>query len=387
MNEKLKSDTLRIAIDATPLMDRPLTGVGYRAYYILQALTAGDYDLDLRFFAPRSKRVGAGEVPFRESFTRVCTIPRARRIKTQLWTRFDWPPIEWFCGEVDVAHGLFHDLPPTRHAKRLVTIHDLSFLRHPDTHTAKTVAVQTRLVNHAIRFADGIVAVSESCKHELMEQFGFPEARIWVVPGGVRIEEFEGPFNADALEALKKRLQFQGRYFIHLGTIEPRKNLPLLLRAYRRLLGEMGEAPRLVLAGAAGWRAQPTFDAIKELGLNGHVLHAGYLSREDVVLLLRGAVALVYPSIYEGFGLPVLEGMAARVPVIASDAAALQEVAGGTCVQVPAQDAGALAAAMKAVLENPGAAESRLEPAFARAQTLTWKNSAATLAQVYRGLI
>lgn len=375
---------MRIAIDASPLMDRPLTGVGYRALSILEALLGRDDGFDIRFFAARARRVPKSAFPFRHGYTHRCIVPYGRRLRTALWPRIEWPPIEWFTGAVDLAHGMFHDLPAAQRAKRIATIHDLSFLFHPETHTAQTVAVQTRLVQHCVRRADALIAVSESCKNDITETYGYPEDRIHVVLGGVDLDQFAGEIDQERLEELLRKHELPASYFIHLGTVEPRKNLPRLIEAYSLLRRDRGDAPGLVLVGNAGWKSQPTLDAIWQCGVEEHVHHIGYMERADAATLLKGAVACVYPSRYEGYGLPVLEAMAARVPVITSKANALAELTAGTALHADAGRPEDLAAAMSDLLDNPEEAARRVEAAFTRAQQRTWANSAAQLAHVYR---
>lgn len=202
--------------------------------------------------------------------------------------------------------------------------------------TSRSIQRQTRLIRHCARRADAIIAVSQSCKNELAARLALPSERIFVVPGGVRLEEFGGALDQAALDGLKKRLGVEREYFIHLGTVEPRKNLPRLLEAYARLRARRRDAPQLLLVGHPGWKSEETFQAIERLRLGGAAIHAGYLGRAEAVLLLRGARACVYPSIYEGFGLPVLEAMAGRTPVLASMDPAIMEVSGGTCLHVDA---------------------------------------------------
>ncbi|MCL4219456.1 MAG: glycosyltransferase family 4 protein, partial [Candidatus Hydrogenedentes bacterium] len=378
--------TVRVAMDLSCALDYPLTGVGYRALYITQALRAQSPELDLRMFATRARCVNQIPEAFQTGFSRHFVVPYARKLKHHLWRRFDWPPIEWFCGEVDVAHGLFHELPAAKKAVRLVTIHDLSFFKFPETHTAATIRIHSAMLYHSARAADACITVSQSCKRDLMEVLKFPEDRIFVVPGGVNIEEFAGSPSGEDVARLKAKLGLTRPYFIHLGTIEPRKNIPRLLEAYNRLRSRRQDCPQLLLVGAKGWLYEPIFEKLASYNFGNDVVYAGYLSRREAVLALKTALASVYPSMYEGFGLPVLESMAAGTPVICSNAASLPEVIGNCGLLTPPSDVDALEAAMENVLEHPGAASQRAEAAMQRAQAMTWSESARELAAVYRML-
>ena len=383
----MPSRPARIAIDASCAMESPLTGVGYAALYLVRALCRLDHGFDLRLFATPDRQSVHALDELRPCFTSWSTPINARQLKYFLWPAVNFPPIEWFCGEIDIAHNLFHQLPAARKARRVVTIHDLSFLRMPEVHTRRNVEKQTRLVRHCARYADAIVTVSDHCRGELIDFLGVAPDKVSVVKNAVDHSEFEEPLDTERLAAVKERLGLRQDYFIHLGTLEPRKNIPTLLRAYNRLRRQESNCPQLLLVGKRGWLSEPIFETMDTLCLHGDVVHAGHLSRAEAVLLLRGALASVYVSFYEGFGLPVLEAMAARTPVVCSNIGPLREVAGDTALFVEPEDEAGVAAALESVLSEPAQAQARVEAAWARARTFTWTSSAEALARVYRGLV
>lgn len=377
--------SIRVALEMSCALEPPLTGVGHAALAQAQALSALDDAPELRLFATPGP---GGTLPLPglgNAFTRSTLVPKGRRIKNALWCRVNFPPIEWFTGAVDVAHGLFHLLPAARKAKRVVTIHDISFLRMPEVHTAFTRKAHVPFVTHAVKNADAVVCVSGHCRDELVALLGADPARLFVVHQGIDTAEFDTPLDEARLETLKQELGLTRVYFIHIGTIEPRKNLPRLLRAYKALAHEDG-APQLLLVGKPGWLSGPSFEAINDPALAGRVVHAGHLPRADALTLLRGAAACVYPSLYEGFGLPPLEAMAARVPVITSNAASIPEVTAGHAVLVDPASEDAIEQALRDHLNDPAAAQARVEPARTHAETLSWRRSAEGLMGVYRGV-
>jgi len=319
--------------------------------------------------------------------TRLRTLRWPTRLKQLMWTRLAWPPLETFTGPIDIAHGAFHLLPPARAARHAVTVFDLSGIRYPETHTAASVKTHARLLRHAIPRADALIAISESCKADLVALLDAPAEKVHVVHGGVSLEEFAGPLDPAALEAAKRKFGVTGDYFIHLSTIEPRKNIPRLLEAYARLRARHRDCPVLLLAGGKGWKYGPVFEAIARHGLEDAVIHTGYVSREDAVLLLRGAFACVYPSLYEGFGLPVLEAMAARVPVLTSNVSSLPEVVGDAGILVDPERVDAIEAGLEDLLQHHGAAVARADAGYERASRFTWRHSAAALVGVYRSLV
>ena len=377
---------LRIGFDVSCLVPQPLTGVGYFTLHLVDAFLERFPGCDVRLFASSAREAPAVLDGLARRAMRCRRVRFPTRLKTALWTRAAWPPIEWFTGEVDVAHGCFHLLPASRGARRVVTVYDLSGMRQAGTHTASDLALNRRLLEHAVPRADALVAISESCKADLVELLGAHPDRVHVAYGGVAMGQFEGPLDADALARTRGKFGIEGDYFIHLGTLEPRKNLPRLIEAYARIREGHADLPRLVLAGRAGWMFEAVFETIRRLGLEDAVIHTGYVGREEAVLLLRGAFACVYPSLYEGFGLPVLEAMASRVPVLTSNVSSLPEVIGDTGIQVAPDDVDAIAAGLEALVERREEALARVEAAYERARGFSWTASAEALARVYESL-
>jgi len=377
---------IRIALDASCLGTSPLTGVGYYTLNLLQALLAKDRALDIRLFAASAQPMPSQLGEWARGCSSVRTLRWPTRLRRWMWTQLQWPPIEWFTGSVDIAHGAFHLLPPARGAKRIVTVFDLTSIRRPETHTATSVRMDVDTLRHAVRHADALIAISESCRQDLVGLLDVPHEKTRVVYGGVDLDEFRGPLDESALSDLKIRLGIRDRYLIHLGTLEPRKNLPRLIEAFARVKARRSDCPQLVLAGRLGWMYDDVFRAISRLGMDKTIIHTGYVARRDAVLLLRGACGCAYPSLYEGFGLPVLEAMAARVPVLTSNVSSLPEVIGDTGILVDPENTDSIEAGLDALLEDTGAGPNRAEAAFERACRFTWERSADVLANLYHTL-
>jgi glycosyltransferase involved in cell wall biosynthesis len=375
-----------IAADLSCLASRPITGVGYYTGHLFDALLRTSPRLDLRVFAcaarPLPEEVyGFGARASRFSAQRIPT-----RLKNELWTRVEWPPMSWLLGETDIVHGGFHLLPPSRRAKRMVTVFDLAGMRRSAIHEDASLALHRKLLTHAVPRADGVVAISQSCRADVIELLNADPAKVHVVPGGVMLEEFSDPLDEPRLADARLRHGIDVPYWIHLGTLEPRKNLKRLVEAYARLRARH-EVPRLVLAGGEGWMFGPVLETIARHGLEKEVIRTGYLPREDAVALLRGAQGCVYPSLYEGFGLPVLEAMAARVPVLTSNVSSLPEVIGDTGILVEPEDDESLDAGLEQLLLDRGTEAARVEAAWNRAQGMTWDHSAQALMAAYRAML
>jgi len=375
-----------IGLDVSCILARPLTGVGYSAMHLVRALAGHCPELALRLFASGARTAEPDILPALPGVARhVIRMPN--RLKTLLWTRAQWPPMTWWTGPVDVVHGLFHLLPPSRRARRVVTIHDLYGIRCPHmASSAHAYRSHLAMLRNAARRADAIITVSASTKEETIDLLEAPEERCHVIHWGISVDEFTGPLAPGALDALKQRCGIGRDYFLCLGTLEPRKNVPRLVQAYGMLRERRRDCPLLVLGGGAGWQYEEVYKTIETLGLGDSVVCTGYLERPEVITLLRGAHACLYPSLYEGFGLPVLEAMAAGTPVLTSNTTSMPEVAGDTGLLVNPLDIGSIMAGMESLVVDYDAARRRAVAAQARAREFTWARTASMHASLYRAL-
>jgi glycosyltransferase involved in cell wall biosynthesis len=276
----------------------------------------------------------------------------------------------------DVIHGTNFVLPPPgRGAAGVVTIHDLSYLRFPET-VSSASARYRELVPRSLRRAALVIADTNAVAEEIVAEYHLEPARVRAIPLGVDTAWFDAPAQPPA------ELHLPERYLLFVGTLEPRKNLSTLLTAFRELRRQDPSTPPLVLAGPAGWG--PRLDTA---GLDAQdVRQVGYLDSGALRSVVAHAAALCFPSIYEGFGLPPLEALAAGTPVVASDLAPLREVlkdAGSAVRFFPPHDPDALARAISMTLAAPR------EPAegIAHARRFTWARTASVTALAYRDAV
>jgi glycosyltransferase involved in cell wall biosynthesis len=268
----------------------------------------------------------------------------------------------------------------------VLTVHDLAFRRLPETAPASTLEWLSGFEDCLSRAAR-VVAVSECTRRDLLELCGAPEERIRVIPLGVDGERYRPQPEARS-RAVAAGVGVDGPYLLSLGGIEPRKNLPGLVRAFGLLPADV--RPWLVIAGG-GVRWNPEGSRLLEGALSGlpaavrsRVVVTGYLSEEDKVALLSGATALVYPSRYEGFGLPVLEAMACGTPVLTSSVSALPEVAGDAAVLVDPERVEAIAEGIEGLLRDEGLRDRLRTAGLARAARYSWDRTARSTAAVLR---
>jgi glycosyltransferase involved in cell wall biosynthesis len=360
---------LRILLDYRPAL-RQRTGVGEYVHEIAAALARRLPPTDelVLFSSSWKDRLAASTPPGRRVDARIPV-----RVLNALWHRLEAPAIERFAGPVDVAHSGHPLLIPARRARRVVTVHDLDFLDHPERTRGEIRRDYPALAADHAQRADAVVAVSAFTAGEVVRRLGVPRERIVVAGSGAP------PWTPRRAAAPRGPILF-------MGTLEPRKNVGTLLEAYAALLTQRPDAPPLWLAGGATEAAAGWLRAIGEPPLAGRVQHLGYIASDRRYDLYAQASMLVLPSHLEGFGIPVLEAMTVGVPVIVSNRGALPEVAGGAAQIIEPEDAAGLARAMQRYLDDSDAAGAAVERGLARARQYSWDATAATLMELYRDL-
>lgn len=296
---------------------------------------------------------------------------------------------------VDVFHSAAYAMPALGAPPAVVTVHDLSFVRVPETFPRRQARYLTAVTRHAVRHARALIAVSDFTRRELIDALGADPNRVHVVPNGVDAA-FAPPRPAD-IAAFRRRTGLPERYVLAVGTMQPRKNYGVLLAAYARVRGSEGgmpgastdgsdAPPALVIAGAPGWGDSDVAAIADRLGIRAHVILPGFVAAADLPLLYAAAEVFAFPSRYEGFGLPALEAMACGTPVVVSDASSLPEVVGAAGLTVGPDDVDGWAAALRALLEDPARRASLSVLGRAQAAGFTWDRTAELTVEVYRAV-
>jgi len=313
-------------------------------------------------------------------------LPLSQRFWTILWHRLRLPlPIDLFMGSVDVFHSPDYLLPPLRGGKKLVTIHDLSFLRYPEGAEPSLRRYLNSAVPRSVERADLILADSESTRQDIVELLAVPMHKVEVLYPGVdgAFQRVEDP---GKLSQVRERYALDSPFLLTVGTIEPLKNLVALLEAYAELKRGNRIEHRLVIAGGLGWRYEAIFSRVSELSLDESVSFLDYVPEEHLPALYSLADVLVFPSLYEGFGLPPLEAMACGTPVVTSDSSSLPEVVGDAGLMVLADDRDALAEAIRVVLEDSVLRQRLVKRGLSRAAQFTWQATGERLLSIYQRL-
>ncbi len=288
-------------------------------------------------------------------------------------------PVELGWRSIDVLHSPDYIPPFRRRCRSVITVHDLAFLRWPELLTPASRAYFNGQIDRAVRSADRIIAVSHATKADLMELLHVPAEKIDVV------HEAAGPgltpLHRSVVEGWLDRNGLPRDYVLFVGTFEPRKNLPRLVAAFG-LLRERGYEGKLLLAGSPGWLAEPLFEEIERRRLGAEVVQRE-ITAENLPYLYNGARLLAFPSLYEGFGLPVLQAMACGTPVVTASSSSLPEVAGDAALLVDPEDVQALADAMARVIGDAALSASLRNQGPARAAQFSWERTAVETLAVY----
>lgn len=273
-----------------------------------------------------------------------------------------------------------HVLPVVCRPPAIVTVHDLGYLYHPAAHTALQRLYLDWTTRRHARVAARIVADSTSTKADLVAHYGADPDRIAVVPLAAGPDFKPVPAAVAEMARARAGLPAEGPYVLHVGTLQPRKNLPRLVRAFARIAGAHPDL-HLVLAGATGWRAQDLTAVARAAGVAGRVHLPGYVGEELLAGLYTGAVAVAVPSLYEGFGLTALEAMACGAPVVAANTSSLPEVVGDAAILVDPLDEAAIAAGLTAVVASEDERRRLTALGIARAAEFTWDRTAREVAR------
>ncbi len=374
------AEPLSASVDALPLLGNP-TGVGEFCRGALTALS-GQEGLHVSAFAVTWRRRAAVRERLPSGVRLTHRAMPARPLRA-LWASHDYPPLEWFVGRSDLVHGTNSDVPPAGRAATLMTVHDLTPLRFPEL-SNRASPDYPDLIRRALRRGAWVHTDSESVASEVRDVFGAPADRVRAIAPGIPPLAIVSPqSSAEALADVGLR---GARYILAVGTAEPRKDLPGLVRAFDAVAGADPDL-LLVLAGPPGWGEGALEAAVGVARNRDRIRRLGWVS--DVVLasLLGGASLLAYPSIYEGFGFPPLQAMSAGVPVVASRAGSLPEVLGDAACLVDPGDHDQLAGALQHTMEDDSARQRLIQKGKDRAASFSWTRFGAAMAQLYRDVV
>lgn len=364
---------MNICIDMRPALSRA-TGVGVYLQNLVSALSELDSQNAYYLFSSSWKE-RFQTYPITKNF-HSCDHRWPVTLLTYFWNRLSFPSIESFIkAPLDIVHSPTPLMIPSKQAHQITTVHDLYFYFHPEQVIGEMRRDYPDMVYKHCMKSDAIIAVSEYTKSQLVDHLKIASSKIYTVHHG------SDPFfsqhqSENEVARVKKTFRITQPYFLFVGSIEPRKNLPTLLEAFEK----MKPGTQLVLCGPEGWGEDlPSFDSER-------VLRTGYVSRVDLRVLYQNAIALIMPSVDEGFGLPLLEAMTAGIPIVASKIPAFCEIGGDAFLPFPAESATQLLIAMESVHSDTAIRDRLIQNGKERIKKFTWQEAAQKTLDIYKHL-
>lgn len=301
----------------------------------------------------------------------------AANVSRVLWA-FPWAARR---DRLDLLH-VTYTLPPALPCPSVVSVHDVSFRMFPGAFSPRDRLLLTLAIPRALRRAHQVLTISESSRRDILRLYRLPEHRVTAIPLAADAA-FRPVSDRVLLRETRERYRLPERYMLAVGNVQPRKNLARLVEAFAALKRDDATVPDLVLVGKALWRESEVYDAAGRLGVRESIVVTGYVPYDDLAALYSDAICFVYPSLYEGFGLPPLEAMACGTPVVTSSTSALPEVVGDAALTVDPRDIASLATAMRRLLGDPVLRARLRHDGLARAASFSWTETARRTGQVY----
>ncbi len=375
---------MRIGFDISA-QSLPRSGVGQYQYQLLKALlkldTENQYNLHAFNFRNRER---FKQIGFPSNNYNLKVIPIPQRVMIAWWHMFGFPKLQTVVGKCDIFQVSELCIPPVKNAKSVAFVHDLTTLIFPEYH------VKSNVFLHKERFkrlnkVDGVLTNSEFTKSDLVKRLKMNPDNIFVTPLGAdkMFRPMERHEFADTLSAFKLKKP----YILFVGTLEPRKNIKTLIQAFNRLKMKRSIPHELILVGMEGWKYEEIMEEIELSPVRTDIRRIGYVNDADVPALLNGADVFVYPSFYEGFGLPILEAMQCGTPVITSNVSALPETGGDACLYVEPKSIDQLTKTMENIIHNRHLQNLLSEKGILRAKAFSWKKCAKLTLDAYNSVL
>lgn len=382
-------DTMRISLELQPCLKNK-SGIGIYTYELakrLQYYPGCDLTGDIFNFLNRNNIVK--DVAGLNFNKRTCTLfPYG--IYRRIWHKLPIKYNDLFKDKVELYHFFNFIVPPRIEGKVINTIHDLTFLLYPDTMSEANLKRITQDIEYSIKRSDKIVTISQSSKRDLISKLHILSKDIEVIYPGVDYELFAAKCSEEEVARVRMKYHLPTTYVLYMGTLEPRKNIESIIKAFSLLRQQTSKDMshvKLVLAGKKGWMYDSIFEQVETLGLKDEVIFTDYVAEEDKPIIYSQAKVFVFPSLYEGFGIPPLEAMAASVPVITSNVSSLPEVAGDAALMVEPTDTSALASHMYDILTNEAYAKLLVQRGLVQAKKFNWNDSVKQLYALYESVI
>ena len=382
----------KVCLDATPIRDKP-SGVGVYTLNLIKALDqlqeSENFKLDI-YFQPTFKNWLSGNFSANElikTYSPHC-LPIPVTVTNALM-KFPNPLLAYFSRSLDqpdIVHGTDHFVYPNPKSRNIMTIHDLTFVKYPN-YVPTIVKTYLDRIKNCLKFTDAIITFSENTKRDLVELLEIDPDKIYITYQASRYHKDYLSNQQIADLKVSVSYDFSKPYFLFVSTLEPRKNVIGLIQAFNYLKQHYKIEHQLVLIGQTGWKYQPILEAINQSPYRAEIHHLNYLTDDLVALFYTQAEAFIYPSFYEGFGLPVLEAMTLGAPVITSNSSSLPEITGNSALLINPNDSMELADAMLNVVRDRVLRDNLIVKGKDQASKFSWEKTAQATLNVYRSVL
>jgi glycosyltransferase involved in cell wall biosynthesis len=304
-----------------------------------------------------------------------------------IWNFIPIPYSLFFQKETDISVFFNYAIPPHVKGRKITFVYDMAYKSCPETVRKRTKYLLDITLRKSCKRADKIITISEFSKNEIIRYLDIAEDKIVVMPCGVDFSLYHPDYTNEEVQNVNEKYNINGKYLLYLGTLEPRKNIIRLIQAYAQLKTEIPNTPRLVLAGKKGWMYDSIFELVKELNLEEEIIFTGYIEIKDAPVLMKGAVLFLFPSLYEGFGMPPLEAMACGTPVLVSNVSSLPEVVGDAGILVDPFSVNSIRQGIENLLNDKNKRDKLALKGIEVAKNFTWDRSTEIVNKVLKALI
>lgn len=378
-----------VSFEGQPFYDNFKTGIGWYTYNIIKKIIETDFQnsFEVNIFDLLNKRKSSEGIPNLFNNPQNLSIKKCQFMHHGVYIRnlntLGLIPYNlFFNSKADIYHFFNFIIPPRIKGKVVNTVYDMVYIRYPETMSKPTYNIHKKNLKRSCEDADVILTISENTKNEITEFMEISPDKIEIAYPAVDGDIFYP--NKD-FKLVKEKYSINNEYILYFGTIEPRKNINSIIKAFK-ILSEKNNDISLVLAGRKGWMYEEVFLLVRELGLEEKVIFTGYVAEEDAAALYSCALAFVFPSLYEGFGIPPLEAMACGTPVIVSNKSSLPEVVGDAGILVNALDIENIAYEMDRLIYDDSLRREMSEKGLVQARKFSWEDSAKKVMDIYKAL-
>jgi glycosyltransferase involved in cell wall biosynthesis len=376
---------MKIAFDASCLAVNRLSGLGEFAHHLLSHMPGLANDIDISLYINYFRK-SSHPKSIKYSSTVNHFLKAPRRLIEFLW-RFNWLPFDSYLKNIDIFHSIHIHVPPSKKMKTVLTVHDCRYLAFPGIYQSREVKNYRQQMKRSLERVDFVVAISEFTRQEILQYFSFPENRVMVIHYGFNpLKPINTSHNNDSRN---KNFDISQPYLLAPSALDPRKNLGKLIEAFAQCKKENESFPTLVVAGIPNeqWEISNEAEKAKELNVYSDIIMCGIVDRNRMTELIQSAQALCYLSLYEGFGLPPLEGMSLGIPVLASKKASIPEISGDAACLVDALDEDDISSGLNKIIYDSEYRHKLIEKGYIQIKKFSWDKTATRYLKLYRELL